>query len=354
MADSPRDQRTHWGLRGPVRRCDIARTWHAGRCGPDACETGERGDTSAVEFLQDGSVAKHWHRNHDGSEWTASYAHDDSGRLRTVRTTDLEGRVQSRRCEYDSEGRLLRVLAGAEDGPEHLVESYEYDAGGARTRTVHVDAAAQPPNTFYAVEGTDAFYSAPGAARVVTVYDIREQPAGMRFFDQDGRLLTSVDFIYDEAGQLIEEAQRRTLDVLPPDALARMNAAQLETLGRLLGVGDEPSRRRHRYDPLGRRIETRAASFGPLGEDVKSVAYNDHGDPIEEISEHDAQEYELNDGGQLSAIGGKRTRSRSEARFRYEYDGRGNWVKKVTESRAGSDGDFSISSIESRALAYYD
>ena len=46
--------------------------------------------------------------------------------------------------------------------------------------------------------------------------------------------------------------------------------------------------------------------------------------------------------------------SRSEARFRYDYDVRGNWVKKVVECRSGANQDFHVSSTEERTLAYYD
>jgi hypothetical protein len=45
---------------------------------------------------------------------------------------------------------------------------------------------------------------------------------------------------------------------------------------------------------------------------------------------------------------------RSEARFHYDYDVRGNWIKKVVEARGGADGDFLVSSIEERTLTYHD
>jgi hypothetical protein len=44
--------------------------------------------------------------------------------------------------------------------------------------------------------------------------------------------------------------------------------------------------------------------------------------------------------------------SHSEARFLYDYDARGNWIKKVVEVRNGTDGDFYVSSTEQRTLTY--
>jgi len=46
--------------------------------------------------------------------------------------------------------------------------------------------------------------------------------------------------------------------------------------------------------------------------------------------------------------------SRSEARFHYDYDARGNWIRKVVEGRNGVDEDFAVSIIEERTLAYDD
>ena len=77
--------RDRWDLRGPVRTCRLERTWYVRRRGADACETEERTNTTLVEFLADGSLARQWHRNPDGSELAVIYAYDSAGRLATVR-----------------------------------------------------------------------------------------------------------------------------------------------------------------------------------------------------------------------------------------------------------------------------
>ena len=346
-------ERDRCGLRGPVESCRLQRTWYSRRCGTGACETEERGDISSIEFRADGSLASRWHHNPDGSELTWTYEYNDVGRLVIVRTENMSGIVDLQRYEYDSAGRLVRLIAQAKDGGDRLAESWEYDAAGRKIKTLYVDLVAQRPDTHYAwgVEGTDSSYSAPGATTLRTFHNEREQPTQLLFQDVEGRVLSRVEFVYNEAGHLIEEAQTNAEETLPPKLLAEMNPAQLRTIRSFFGVG-ESRRRLHRYDTHGRRSETRS-EFTPLCADRKTTVYNDHGDPIEENFEHESRDYTIDDEGRLSDSPTKETVSRSEARFRYEYDAHGNWVTKAVESRPGADLEFTLSSDERRTLVYF-
>jgi hypothetical protein len=78
--------------------------------------------------------------------------------------------------------------------------------------------------------------------------------------------------------------------------LASLNQAQLETVRALFGAGGKPIQRTHRYDGQGRRAETRS-QIGPLGGDCKTVTYNDHGDQIQEVSEHEGRDFGIDDDG---------------------------------------------------------
>ena len=345
--------RDRWGLRGPVQTCDLKRTWYFRQCGAEACETQERGDATQCEFRRDGSLIRRRHRNPDGSEWIVDHEYDAMGRLTTVRADNGSGRVDVQASEYDAAGRLSRRIARAADGSERISETYTYDAAGRQKKTVYVDQAAQRPNTQYSwsVEGTDALYSAPGAATLTTTYDSQEHPIELLFHNADGRLLSRVEFRYDKGGRLIEEAQSKTGDGVPPEFLARMNSAQIETVLGLMG-GGESSRRLHRYDAQGRRVETHGR-LGPIGENRKTVSYNERGDPVGEINEDESREYAIDEQGGLAAKPGSEKVSRSEARIHYEYDPRGNWVKKVVESRGATTQEFTTASVESRTLTYY-
>ena len=347
-------EREGWGLRGPVRNCRLERTWYSRRCGADACDIEERGDTTTLDFRPDGSLNRHWHHNSDGSEWTMTYEHNDDGRLMTARTENASGVVDLQFYEYDAAGRLVRVIVRSKDD-DRTAESYEYDVAGRKKKTLHVDVAAQRPDTQYAwgVEGTDSCYSAPGATALTTLYDEREQPADLLFYDGVGRLLSRVEFSYDRDGNLIEEAQTRAAETLPPEMFTSLNEAQLKTVRAMLGAGDEPTRRQHRYNEQGRRAETRSR-IGPLGSDTKTVAYNDHGDQSEEVFESEKQDYNIDDQGRLSDAPTRQSVSRSEARFRYEYDANGNWVRKTVGSRAANDQEFILSSVERRTVGYFE
>jgi hypothetical protein len=131
---------------------------------------------------------------------------------------------------------------------------------------------------------------------------------------------------------------------LPPEMRAQMNPAELEAVRRIMGSPSEPGRVVHRYDERGRRVETRSRLLGPVGDHRKTIVYNDYGDPVEEIIDDERREYDIGDSGELIDRQDSTTRHRSEARFDYEYDDRGNWVKKAVEG----------GSIERRTLVYYD
>lgn len=342
--------RQRWGLRGPVRSCRNERTLYSRRCGAEACETEERSFATVAEFHPNGALARQWHLNPDGSEWTSSYEYDYEGRMLALRTED-EARVY----EYDSAGRLARGITRGKDGSERVTESYSYDSAGRKKKTLHVDLAAQRPGAgyFWAVEGTDSSYSAPGTATVTTVFDDRDRPVGLLLADVEDRFLTQVEFRYDEAGNLVEEATTNTEQTLPPAWVKEMTPAQLETMRALLGIAGEPVRRLHRYDQHGRRIETRSPT-GPLGENRKTVTYNELGDQAEEIVESTYFERGFDQEGRFSDQPTSEKVTRTEARFLYDYDNRGNWVKRVIEGRGAPEQDFTESSAELRTLANYD
>jgi hypothetical protein len=94
--------------------------------------------------------------------------------------------------------------------------------------------------------------------------------------------------------------------------------------------------------------------MGPLGGDVETMAYNEHGDLIQEISEREEKEFGMDDQGRLSETPSKERVIRSEARIGYEYDAHGNWVLKTVENRGGAENDFTLSSLERRALTYFE
>jgi len=345
------DDRRRWSLRDAVRACRVERTWYSQRCGADSCENEEHHDLTLIEFLPTGSVVSQRHQNPDGSEWKATYAYDEAGRLLTINSDGGAGGSSVRLHEYDTAGRLTRVLVRTAEGREHVDETYQYDGVGRKQRTFHPDPFGPFSSgcCFFGVESTDTSYSAPGTTTVVTRYDDADQPLSLSLQDAAGRELTRVEFTYDGFGQLIDETQTTAANVVPTEMMAEMKAAQLESVRSLLGAG---SKRLHRYDAQGRRIETTSGMFGPLGRERQTMAYNDRGDQTEVITEDEHRGFGFGDGGEM--IETEHRTSRSEARFRYVYDERGNWIEKVVEWRQRTEEDFSVSAVERRTITYYE
>jgi hypothetical protein len=341
--------RDRWDLRGTVRTIDIHRTWRYWKRSAESstCELTESGDYSMVEFRPDGAMSRHWHQNPDGSETTETYAYDAAGRLISVQSECSTSPRFLRLYEYDELGRLARHLSRDAEGQEHVIDSYSYDADGRKTKT-H-SAPQLKMNYGYGVEGSKAFYSAPKAASIITCYNQADRPTELLFHDAASTLLSRVDFLYDASGNLIEETQTRAEspfakleDNLPPEQLEALRAV----------LSGPFTRRTHRHDALGQRIETISSMFGSVGKERETLAYNQYGDPIAVWSEHESREYGFNEAGQLDSRPGHQ--DHSEARFLYEYEPRGNWTRKITETRHGANPEFSVSSTERRSLTYFD
>ncbi len=338
------DDRKGWGLRGPVRTCRLERTWYSRRCGAETCDNETHRDSATLEFRADGALVRRKHRNWDRSEWVSTSHYDGDGRL-----TRVEG-VGFQSYEYDTAGRLLRVIAGGPNGEERIAETYAYGAG-RKEKTVFVDPSRRPPGA-WGIEGTDSAYPSHGATQVTTVYDEHGRPVEVRFCTSARQVLGQVTLRYDASGNLVEELQSNSKEALPEELLASLNPKQLESVGILFGV-TEPNRRVHRYDERGRRIET-LSGIAPLQKTRIAREFNDLGDQIWEATEESESDFGLDDDGQLSEHPSNRRTSRSEARFLYEYDPRENWVSKTVETRWDGETAYTVSSIERRTIEYFD
>jgi YD repeat-containing protein len=344
--------RERWAVRGPVKRIEVQRIWYAPLCGADQCAAAERGDLSVVEFRRDGALVEHAGRNPDGSTYATRYEYDGAARLVAVTFTSTAGSAMARRHEYDESGRLLRIVERGQDGHDHVAETHAYGAMGIRTRTAAINPATDRAGFMsWAVDGTDDSYSAPGATALTTIYDARNLVTEALLLDSGGGTLGRVEFRYDDAGHLAEETFSRD------DPLAGMadgmNPAEANALRALLGGKGGVSRRLHTYDANGRRIGTVSSLCGPLGRERRTMAYNERGDQVEDICETDERHLNIDDDGHLIDDPAGATTSRSEARIDYEYDERGNWIRKTVLAHNAADRDFVASSVERRTIAYY-
>jgi YD repeat-containing protein len=342
--------RSHLGLRGLVKSCRSERTLYSRRCGAEACDTEERRFVTTTEYDQAGRLLRHWFQNPGGSEWNWIYTYDRSGRLRTVAVEGTAGTSEVRTHYYDEAGRLERIGAKASDADERVTESFRYDSAGRKTKTLHIDLDSLRPNTTYGygVEGSSGAYSVPGARKIQTNYDERGKPVALAFYGEDQELLRRVVFLYDAAGQLVEEAQDYVGDLFPAAASEPGTAAQMAALQAVFGG----IRVLHRYDEAGRRVETRS-EMGRVGENCKTTTYNEQGDPESEQHVDVSREFEIDDEGIFSDQPTRENIHRSASHYTYVYDETGNWVELTIAGRSGLDDPFQTSSIETRALAYW-
>jgi YD repeat-containing protein len=326
--------RDQYHLRGPVHSCQIQRIWHA-----TGTEANERTNTTSLEFRPDGLLAHQLHHNPDGSEWTTTYNYDQAGRLQHISTENSAGPVSLAFHEYDDAGRLARIFTRPDGTNEHNLETYEYDAEGCKSQTRLVD----PRVHGVAVQGSDTAYPSRGAAKVVTRYNQRDQPNESLFQDQSGRLLSRVDFRYDNDGNLIEETQTHIATAMPPELAQEGTAAQLEAARAMFGSVHQL----HTYDQQGRRVRTRVR-IGPLSDEITNRTYNEHGDEVEVINESIQRGYNLDEEGRISETPTEERVTRSETLFRYDYDAPGNWTTKAIQSPGGE-----LSTIERRTISYF-
>jgi hypothetical protein len=322
------------------------------QCGVEACETQERRHTADLEFHEDGTISRESHINPDGSKWSIKYEHQyRSGHLTAVRHV-REDSVTVCTDEYDGLGRLSRIVDHSA-GAGRVRERYEYDDACLRKRTQFVDVATQPPDMLHLwhVEGTDGSYSAPETAKVTTLYSQHDRPIELLFHNASDQVVSRVMFTYDADGNLIEELQMRAREAfasllkdVPPDQTDIMHAMFQSVI--------EPVRITHGYDHNRRRVRTRQ-QLGLLSDQVRTRSYNEYGEEITEISEEHSRDYAPDNEGQLLPVPATEEVTRSESRFHYEYDERGNWTKKTVAGRSSIDQEFSISSVEERTIRYF-
>ena len=324
--------RDNWGLRGPVQTCRLEQAW----CSPPG-----QTDTTILEFRRDGACRRHWNRDPRGLEWIRLYRYDDLDRLVVTRATGPHGWTHARMCEYDSAGRISRVVARDAGGRERIADSYSYAAGRLEIHTRYLETETCA-HTFWDVEGTDAFFPSCGAVAITTFFDARERPTTTLFLNQRGEILNRVLLRYDEAGNVIEEeampdpeeAGRRPEDIVIP------------------GLAGQPQRRFFRHDHHGRRIEI-IIPHRLLGECRTSTIYNEQGDESFKTSLDLDRAYEVNADGCVAKIPFREVVRQCSTRIHYQYDVRGNWLERVVHGRSGADTEWVVETIVHRTLTYF-
>ena len=116
---------------------------------------------------------------------------------------------------YDEAGRHVRTVRVSQDGSETDTEICSYDAEGRRTKVSPLSFRAG--NVSYGIEGTNMGLGAPGATKMVTIYDHNDLPIKEVFEDANQNPIRQVIMRRDSAGRLVkvEYAHGRTVNFWP-------------------------------------------------------------------------------------------------------------------------------------------
>lgn len=247
--------------------------------------------------------------------------------------------------------------------------TYEYRESGSKSKTRNLPKYDYKPNTAIGAiqwEDSELQFTPPSGGTVTTIYDEKDRPKEGEIRDATGQLILRIVRTYDEHGRIkgdkvvFEQVQTPLLpEIEQAPEFNQLNAAQKRTLMNLVTRAFSGGESAFTYDAQGRVVE-KHVNRGGLGNDITKISYNEHGDLIEEttartFSPEFAGEFGMDDAGNV--IPGKKSQAREPSqtmlRYTYEYDTRGNWTKKTTESRSESDGQFGVSMIVQRTLTYY-
>jgi YD repeat-containing protein len=286
-------EREQAGLRGPIKLCRNATEY--------VCSEPSRTMYTDDTFSPQGQLLERRHCNPDGSHWVTSLRYGEHGRL-----IEKEEAGQTFAYRYDSLGRLEQVHQG-----DRVVESVKYAADGTKTQTCY-NAKIQCTG----VSANSMLHLSIDTVVTMTILDVNDRPTRKVLYDEDDRIIRRIAYRYNARGLLLEEGEL-------------INAA----------IRDD-FRNRYRYDDLCRKIEV-DQRWGGLGGERRTFDYNSEGD-VGRVSIE-----------QRTGLAWPEEKPQRWAqRFDYQYDDRGNWIERTTETILET-GNIRLDNLDRRGLTYY-
>ena len=254
-----------------------------------------------------------------------------------------DGLVSKTASSYDPTGRLVRTVMIDGSGTLSESEICSYDSSGRKTKIQFLPKLEGNVAYGVDVEGAAPLFGASGAATMTTVYDDRDQATEVLVHDAAHRLLRRMTVTRDTAGRVVtEEVRAGTLPLFPEiedklkDAPPEDRESVKEALAAAFGPSNALLTTTYAYDQKGRRVE-RIVRMGLLFEHRTTFRFDDHDNPIEEISEDTNSE----------------SSHKEHDRSVYKYDAEGNWTEREVWTILGPNQDFQRSNIERRQIRYY-
>ena len=339
------DDLTKWKVHGPVASLKTeTATWD-----PNQQYWEPARYFTIASFRPDGTISSSDSYNSDGSIAHSKWLYDPSGRLMEYRSWMNDEPADRSLYLYDEAGRHVRTVRVSQDGSETDTEICSYDAEGRRTKVSPLSFRAG--NVSYGIEGTNMGLGAPGATKMVTIYDHNDLPIKEVFEDANQNPIRQVIMRRDSAGRLVKVEMHmggqsifghRDQPVSPECEKAVSLIMQ--------AFGGIFSNTTFSYDGQGRLLERTNSMFN-LGGHRTTYRYDDGDNPIEETTEHRRREASLDDDGSLRYT--PDTVTSQHVRFEYRYDAYGNWVERTVLVRHEVNAEFEPSNIERRAITYH-
>ncbi len=344
-------QREQYGLRGPVKLC-VEEDTMPGAIGADGTQSPEWRRWSQVEFDVDGRILDRLDRNPDGSEWETRYTYNAAGKLLKTVVSHQGEPTGFTTYNYDAQGREKSIVYS--ETPDNPV-TFRYDEQGRKTKVQVSRAEDYRPNVATAADSpllsADRAPNLQGGGTALTTYDEHDRPIEVQVRDAQGAEMSRTVRTYDKQGNILEEKQLwdNPLNILPPET----RSSVLQSAGasadefraqvtNLMGGHAGPVSIANTYDAQGRVQQTVRRVFNEEATITKT--YNPQGDVISEITRTKKIGTQPEQGPQAYD---------SEARYRYQYDDRGNWTEKITSQSLASGGAFEITSKTQRTLTYF-
>jgi hypothetical protein len=303
-----------------------------------------------TSFRPDGSISSSETHNPDGSIAHSRWLYNGVDRLTESNSWSNDGPVGRAMYFYDEAGRHLRTTHLSDDGTKTDTEICTYDAEGRKTKVCVLPVLEG--HVVYGIEGTEHSYGAPGVRTMTTTYDEKDLPTKVLFLDANQSLVMSVTLVRDEAGRLVNEEMHfggespflNLLENIPLEEREETAAMVKEFFGETFSSST------YVYDARGRLIE-RMDRMGSLGECRTTYRYQDHDDPIEEISESRQREADADENGAMQYTSDRL--SVQHNRFEYRYDARGNWTERIVSIQFEQNTAFQRSNVERRVMTYH-
>lgn len=274
---------------------------------------------------------------------TLACAHPSAAQTGTDReSAGLTGPVRSVRVET---APVSNVSGRPVEGERVLSQLYSFDEKGGLTERAVFNRGGTPDRNrrgyTYDAKGREVertFLNAEGAltSRAVSAYDEQGRKVRMTFYNPDGSVNHVETFAYDERGKLTRAAH------LNPDDTTRNTSVYTYNAGGRLAEWSM-------YKPDGTLSQRRVSTYDEKGREVEWTLYRGDGTPAS------GQRRTYDERGNVveSLRYGNGVLIGREA-YAYEFDARGNWVKRRAEWEAVKGGTSHAGvEVNYRAITYY-